>query len=195
MRRTFFGLAIFLVLAGLPAAAAAESSPGFTARVGIGTDINLGLAVGGGAGFVVEFAGLPPAEFGVDLYYYHGTETSQEQVGPSLNTYHDTSTLVVYAVTANFLHSYAPRTRGFHYLTGFGVGAVSVDWIHTSTDDPSYNDSGDYTGAGLLVNLGLSYAFGSGFELRLQAPILVFDGPLDTVGFAPMLNAAAVLRF
>lgn len=193
MRRMFLGLAVFVAMAGAPAAA--QDPPGFSARVGVGTDINLGLAVGGGAGYLVDFAGLPPVEFGIDLYYYHGTETSREQVGPSLNTYNDTTTLVVYAVTANFLHAYAPRTKGFYYLTGLGVGAVSVDWIHQSADDPSYNDSGDYTGAGLLVNLGLSYAFGSGFELRLQAPILVFDGPLDQVGFAPMLNAAAVLRF
>jgi len=193
MRRALLPFLAALVLAALPAPA--QERPSLSARAGVGTDINLGIAVGGGIGWLVEFPGLPPVDFGLDLYYYHGVYSSQEQVGMSLNTYNDTTTLMVYAVSANFLHGFRPGERGFYYITGIGAGAVSVDWIHQSPQDPSYNDSGDYTGGGLLVNLGVAYAFGSGLEVRLLAPILVFNGPLDTLGFAPMLNLAAVLRF
>ena len=184
-----------IVLAGAGFAAAAEKDPVFSARAGVGTDINLGIAVGGGAGYLQRFQGMPPVDFGIDLYYYHGTSSSKEQVGTHLNTYNDTTTLMVYAVSANFLHNYHPGQKGFYFITGVGVGAVSVDWVHQSPQDASYNDSGDYTGGGLLLNLGATYAFGPGFELRLLAPILVFQGPLGAVGFAPMLNLAGVFRF
>lgn len=171
------------------------SGPAFSARAGLGTDINLGVAVGGGLGWLKEFAGLPPVDFGIDFYYYHGTEVSEEQVGPSLNTYEDTTTLMVFAVSADFLHDYEAGSRGFYYLTGLGAAALSVEWVGFSADDISYNDSRDYASAGLLVKLGAAYAFGSGLELRLVAPILVFEGPQDSLGFAPMLNLAAALRF
>lgn len=186
-----------LALASLPAAAEESSpqSPVFSARAGLGTDINLGVAVGGGFGWLKEFAGLPPVDFGIDFYYYDGTEISEEQVGPSLNTYEDKTTLMVFAVSADFLHGYEAGARGFYYLTGLGAAAVSVEWVGYSADDPSYNDSRDYASAGLLVKLGVAYAFGKGLELRLVAPILVFEGPQDSLGFAPMLNLAAALRF
>lgn len=193
MRRFLVPIMVVLVVAALPSLA--QDKPELSARAGIGTDLNLGIAVGGGLGWILRFPGWPPVEAGIDLYYYHGVDSSQEMVGPSLNTYNDTTTLMVYAVSANLLHSYAPGQRGLYYITGLGLGAVSVDWIHQSPQDTSYNDSGDYTGGGLLINLGLAYAFGSGFELRLLAPILVFRGPLDTLGFSPMLNLAASLRF
>jgi len=193
MKRQSF---LIIALALLPVFSAhAEDNPLFSLRAGIGTDINLGIAAGAGLGYLTEFSGLPPLEFGIDFYYYHGLDSSEELVGTSLNTYNDTTTLLVYAVIANFLHGYKPGTRGFYFITGIGAGAVSVDWIYQSPQDTSYNDSGSYTGGGLLVNPGIAYSFGGAFEIRLQAPILIFDGPLDTVGFAPMLNLAASLRF
>jgi hypothetical protein len=190
--RLVFALAV-LVLAVLPALA--QEKGALSARAGLGTDINLGIAVGGGLGYLMEFPSLPPVDFGFDFYYSHSVANSQEMVGTSLNDYKDTSTLMVYAVSANLLYKYRPGARGFYFITGMGVGAVSVDWIHDSPQDASYRDSGKYTAAGLLVNLGAAYAFGTGLELRLAAPILVFNGPLGSVGFAPMLNLAAAMRF
>jgi hypothetical protein len=190
--KRFFGL--FLVALAVAAPAVAEGDPVFSARAGVGTDINLGIAVGGGVGYLQRFQGLPPVDFGLDLYYSHSVYS--EQSGAKNYTYTETTTLVVYAVTANFMHGYHPGQKGFYFHTGVGVGAVSVDWDHYSPQDTSgYNASGKYTGAGLLVNLGASYAFGSGLEARLQAPILVFNGPLGAVGFAPMLNLVAAMRF
>jgi hypothetical protein len=193
MRRILAFILIALAPAAIPASA--QEGGALSARAGLGTDINLGIAVGGGLGYLMEFPGLPPVDFGFDFYYYHGVDSSQETVGAFLRHYNDTSTLMVYAVGANLLHGYRPGEAGFYFITGLGAGAVSVDWIHESPDDPTYNDSGDYIAAGLLVNLGAAYAFGTGLELRLAVPVLVFNGPLDTVAFAPMLNIAAALRF
>ena len=197
MRLKLLAALAVLALASLPAAAEEGSPQGpvFSARAGLGTDINLGIAVGGGFGWLKDFPGLPPVDFGVDFYYYHGTERTEEMVSTFLRHYEDTTTLMVFAVSADLLHDYVAGRRGFYYLTGLGAAAVSVEWVGYSADDPSYNDSRDYASAGLLVKLGLAYAFGSGLELRLVAPILVFEGPQDSLGFAPMLNLAAALRF
>lgn len=182
-----------LVLPAFPAVS--KENPVFSVKAGIGTDVNLGIALGGGFGYLMEFSGMPPLEVDIDYYYYHGLDTSKEQVGNSLNTYNDTTTLRVFAVTANLLHGFQPEKAGFYFITGAGAGAVSLDWKHQSPEDTSYNDSGSSNGGGILVNLGAVYAFGRGFEIRLLAPILVFNGPLDTLGFAPMLNLTAALRF
>ena len=192
--KRLFGLFLIAVV-GAAFATAVEKNPIFSARAGVGTDINLGIAVGGGVGYLQRFSGMPPVDFGIDFYYYHGTYSSKEQVSTHLNTYNDTTTLMVYAVSANFLYNFHPGQKGFYFITGVGAGAVSVDWVHQSPQDTSYNDSGDYTSGGLLLNLGATYAFGPGLEVRLLAPILVFSGPLGAVGFAPMLNLAAVYRF
>ena len=197
MRQTLLAALAVLALASLPAAAEEGSpqGPSFSARAGLGTDINLGVAVGGGFGWLKDFPGLPPVDFGIDFYYYHGTERTEEMVSTFLRHYEDTTTLTVFAVSADLLHDYEAGRKGFYYLTGLGAAAVSVEWVGYSADNPSYNDSRDYASAGLLVKLGLAYAFGSGLELRLVAPILVFEGPQDSLGFAPMLNLAAALRF
>lgn len=188
-------LLISAILILLSLFASAEDNPRFSIKAGIGTDINLGIATGGGLGFLMDSVSMNPLELGIDYYYYHGIDSSKEQVGSSLNTYNDTTTLRVYAVSANFLHGYQKGLNGFYLITGIGAGAVSVDWILESPQDTSYNDSGSFTGGGLLMNLGVSYAIGRGFEIRLLAPILMFQGPQDSVAFAPMLNLAAAMRF
>jgi hypothetical protein len=166
----------------------AQSLSGFGVHGGIGTDISLGLGFGGGANYVLQADWLA-YEFGIDIYYAHSDVSAPD--GPMNYIYRDVTTTIFYAAAFNMLFNYLPKSAGFYFIVGTGAGAANVDWVGSSTDDPTYNDSWNRTLGGTLVNFGAGYTFGNGIELRLQAPILIiFDGPL-----APLLNLSAGYRF
>ena len=50
-------------------------------------------------------------------------------------------------------------------------------------------------GGGLLLNPGVGFALGGGFELRLPAPIFVVFAEYGATRFAPMLVLRGGIRF
>lgn len=165
----------------------------FGLHAGVGTDISLGLAFGGGVSYILMSGENSGMEFGLDLYYSHSDTTSTEEWNGY--DYRDVTTTIFFAVSYNNLFNYMPDKTGLYFLIGTGAGAASVSWEGSSTDDPSYNDSWDRIGGGFLVNLGLGWTFGNGFELRLQLPVMLIVGAFDSLLPVPMLNAAAGIRF
>jgi hypothetical protein len=183
---------LVLSLLFVPWLASAQLS-GLGVHGGVGTDITLGLAVGGGVSFVLPGTKTPAVEVGADFFYHHSTETTSEQVGPALNEYTDTTTLYVFAVTANMLFRYTPKELGLYYLAGGGIGAMNASWVGQSEDDPTYNDTSEGTTAGLILNLGIGLTLPLGFDLRLQLPTFIVFGIVRNV-FVPTATAAVGFR-
>jgi hypothetical protein len=130
-------------------------------------------------------------ELGFNFFFSSYNETSTD--GPYDYVYHDKATTLIFAVAGNALYNYDPQKSGVYTLTGIGAGGVNINWEKSSTDDPTYNDSGDDTGGSLIINLGVGGTFGNGFELRAQLPIFVTFTGLGTI-FSPALTIGAGLR-
>ncbi len=180
-----------LLIAAMLCIAAASFSldmTGFGINGGVGTDISLGIGVGGGASYVF-FAGGLAYEVGLMIYYAHSDVSAPD--GPMGYIYRDVTTSLLFGAAFNMLFKYDPGARGLFFLAGTGAGAVSVSWEGSSVDDPTYNDSWDRMAGGMLVNPGMGYTFGNGLELRLQIPVLIVFGGAVNV----MLNANVGYRF
>lgn len=175
----------------LAIAASAQGIEGIGVHGGVGTDVQLGLGVGGGASILLPNSGRTPIEVGLDFYYSNTSVTTHS--GTMNYAYTDDTVLSLFAVTADWLYSYEQGRKGIFYIAGIGAAGANVSWTHSSPQDTTYNDSGSYTGGGLLAVPGIGYAFGTGLELRLQLPILVVFG--ETTLFSPMLNLVAGYRF
>jgi hypothetical protein len=187
MKKTL--ILILLVFTAFPVIAAEIS--GFGLNAGVGTDVSLGLAAGVGISYLMVNDPELSLEAGFNLYFSSYKESSVD--GPADYVYYDSATTIIFAVAANALFNYNPKTAGIYTLAGLGAGGVNINWEKSSTDDPTYNDSGDSTGGSLIINLGVGGTFGNGFELRAQLPVFMTFTGLGTI-FSPALTIGAGLR-
>ncbi len=180
---------VIIAIASICIPAFSQGMSGFGIHAGVGTDISLGIGFGGGASYALVTDGLIAYEFGIDLYYAHSDVSAPD--GPLNYVYRDVTTTIFFAATLNTLFNYLPDTGGIYFIIGSGAGAANVNWVGSSTDDPTYNDSSENTAGGLLLNFGLGGTFGNGFELRVQVPVIIILGG----AIVPLLNVAAGFRF
>jgi len=168
-------------------------------RAGIGTDINLGLAYGGGINYLLN---LNQNAVEIGLVVFGG---SSEEKTEEYNTYTETTDVLVYGVLANYLFGYELKKSCFFGLVGFGFSAISVEWEESSPDDESLGtplpgggskQSEDATAAGSILNLGFGVAFDGGFDIRVEAPIIfIFDAPGDASSIVPTFMATLGYHF
>ena len=155
-------------------------------RAGIGTDINLGLAYGGGINYLIDLNGNA-IELGFVVFGGHSEETTED-----FNTYNEKTDVLVFGVLSNYLFGYKHKKSGLFGVIGLGVAAISVEWEESSPNDGSLGtplpgggskQSEDATGAGSVFNLGFGMAFKGGFDLRAEAPIIfIFGAPGRGIG-------------
>ena len=173
MRHSIRSLIALTLLLGASVAFAAAGDGGWGIRGGLGTDIDLGVAVGLGGSYVLPVERQPFSfEFGADYLYSSTDETTTTQFRYEENTEMD-----IFGVRANLLFKYARSRPSWYYITGVGAAAVSVDWEEKSPDDSSlgtpFGNGGSMqsesgTAAGAVINLGVGRNFGRGFDTRLE---------------------------
>ncbi len=167
----------------------------------LGTDVTLGLGVGAGVTLWIPMAGKFDIEAGGQAFYHNGSETTDEE----LHSYTEETKLAILAVRFNLLFDYDPRVTGLYYLAGTGVAATSVAWEERSATDTSLgtplpnggskHEADGVTGAA-IANIGLGYTLGSGLDLRVELPILIFLGEVgEATTFAPTLSLSLGYRF
>jgi hypothetical protein len=198
-RRCLFVCLIFIVFV-CPLTIFASELPKIGVRGGLGTDINLGLAFGGGVNYMLD-VGDSPLELGAVLYYSHSTETSNN----GFNDYHETTDVTVFGMLANYLMGYKVGTPGMFVLGGFGLGVMNVSWEEWSPTDESLGellpgggsrqDAGGVA-AGSVLNLGGGMAFSNGADIRFEIPvILVFGDYGEASTVVPTFTITAGMRF
>ena len=74
---------------------------GIGLHAGIGTDISLGLAFGGGLSYIFAKTEVVDIETGFDFFYSGSTEKTTENVGGYDNEYTDTTTVAIFSVIVN----------------------------------------------------------------------------------------------
>lgn len=196
--RSLIALTLLLVAS---ATFAAGGEGGWGIRGGLGTDIDLGLAVGLGGSYVLPLESQPfSLEFGADFLYSSTDETTTTRF-----RYDETTEMDIFGVRANMLFKYARSRPSWYYIAGVGAAAVSVDWEETSPDDSSlgtpYGNGGSMqsesgSAAGGVINLGVGRNFGRGFDTRLEMPMLVlFSDVGDAATFVPTVLVTATYRF
>lgn len=176
--------ALFLVIL-LPLFGIDFDKPRFGLRGGVGTDVSLVPAFGGELSLLFDIEDGTWLEFA--LGYFHGYDKWEG------DNYVEETTTNIFLVRANRLYNYEPGEAGTFYFLGTGVGVIDYYWEETSPVYTSYHDEEEGTGGGLIVTLGLGQAFTSGFELRLDLPILIVFGTYTN--FAPMIGLTAGMRF
>jgi len=168
-------------------------------RAGVGTDINLGLAYGGGINYLL-YLNNNAVELGIVVFGGHSEETTVE-----INTYNEKTDVLVFGVLSNYLLGYKIKKTGFFGVIGLGFAAISVEWEESSPNDVSLGtplpgggskQSADATAAGFVINLGFGMAFKGGFDLRAEAPVIfIFDAPGQSSSIIPTFMITAGYRF
>ena len=180
VRNHLFVCFVFIVFV-CPLTVFSSELPKIGVRGGLGTDIDLGLAFGGGVNYMLENVGNNPLELGVLLFYSHSTETSNNGV----NDYHETTDLTVFGMMANYLLGYKVGVPGSFFLVGFGLGAINVYWEEWSPTDVSLGEllpeggsrqDADGTAGGSVFNLGAGMAFSNGVDIRFEIPVILVFG-------------------
>ncbi|TES91448.1 MAG: hypothetical protein E3J87_07810 [Candidatus Cloacimonadota bacterium] len=200
MGRSFLIIAcISLVLLVVPSSTFAFETERIGIRGGIGTDINLGLAFGVGANFLL--AGNSPVELGALIFKSHSTD--ETTIG--IHEYDETTDILVIGVTGNYLIGYEPTKSSTFFVTGGGVGIINVDWEEKSYTDESlgeYLDGGgskmsnEGTAAGFILNLGAGKVFNNGFDIRFEMPIIIItDTPGEASSFVPTFTLTGGIAF
>jgi hypothetical protein len=159
------------------------------------------LAIGAKVDFFPFGLTKNPIEVGIEFFYSTSTEESNTRV----NDYFDTTELIVFGAMANILFGYEMKSPAFFYILGFGISGLYVYWEEKSPTDTSLGvPCGDFGSmqsvegsmGGAILNLGLGYYFGKGFEIRLELPIIIFFGEYGSAsGVAPALTLMAGYRF
>jgi hypothetical protein len=196
----FLFVCLLFVIFACPLTLLSSEIPKIGVRGGLGTDINLGLAFGGGANYILD-VGDNPLELGAVMYYSHATETSNN----GYNDYHETTDVMVFGMLANYLMGYKIGTPGMFVLAGFGLGVMNVNWEEWSPTDESLGellpeggsrqDAGG-TAAGSVLNLGGGMAFSNGADIRFEIPvILVFGEYGEASTVVPTFTITAGMRF
>lgn len=185
-------------LTPLPASAQIVEGPGL--RVGVGTDISLGIAFGGELNYLKD-AGGNMVELGITVF----RGNSEEESNNGFNDYFEETTLVVGAATVNYLFLDPDELSEPYLLAGVGFGAVSVEWEERSPTDTSLgtplpgggsSQAEDGVVGGTILNLGLGKRFSENLDLRIQAPtFFIFDAPGEAASVVPTLTVTAGFRF
>ena len=81
-------------------------------RAGLGTDIDLGLAYGGGINYSINL-NQNAVELGLVLFGGHSEETTEDY-----NTYTEKTDVLVYGVLSNYLFGYELKQSGLFGLIG-----------------------------------------------------------------------------
>lgn len=168
-------------------------------RAGLGTDIDLGLAYGGGINYLINL-NQNAVELGLVLFGGHSEETTEDY-----NTYTEKTDVLVYGVLSNYLFGYELKQSGLFGLIGLGFCAISVEWEESSPDDISLGtplpgggskQSADATAAGSVFDIGFGMAFSGGFDIRAEAPIIfIFGAPGDASSIVPTFLATLGYHF
>ena len=168
-------------------------------RAGVGTDINLGLAYGGGINYLINL-NTSAIELGFVVFGGHSEETTEE-----FNTYIEKTDVMVFGVLANYLYRYKLKKSGLFGVIGLGFAAISVEWEESSPNDISLGtplpgggskQSSDGTGAGSVFNLGFGMAFDGGFDIRAEAPVIfIFEPPGGASAIIPTFMATIGYHF
>ncbi len=162
VRNYLFVCLVFIVFV-CPLTTFSSDLPRIGVRGGLGTDIDLGLAFGGGVNYMLDIPNNP-VELGVLAFYSSSSET-EEEYG---NEYTTDTDVFVFAMMANYLFGYKRGVPGMFLLAGFGLGMASVGWEESSPDDISLGTplpgggsmhDGGGTGAGSIFSLGGGMAF------------------------------------
>ena len=153
------------------------SSSGFGARLGIGTDITLGIGFGVGAFYVLAPSpySSPIWDLGADIYY---ASVSEEEKELNIN-YEDNTKVLVFALRSNALFNYHPRKTRVYFVAGAGIVFANIDWEENITYYEPYLPhterwSDDVFAVGNVLNLGVGMTFGGGLEARFETPLLIF---------------------
>lgn len=180
--------------------AAAQTQPTIGVRAGIGTDINGGIAFGGGINFLMV-AGKNHVELGVVGFGGSFEETSDN----GYNEYVETTDILVIGALANLLLNYSPDAAQAFFVVGFGLASVSMDWKETSLTDSSlgtrFGANGsmqeeDGSGGGTVFNIGGGRTFGQGLDIRIEVPTIVaFAAPGEAAAVIPTFLLTAGKRF
>jgi hypothetical protein len=182
-------------------AAAQEEKPGaIGVRVGIGTDIQGGIAYGAQLNYTL-FQRANAVEMGLAVFGGNFEETSDND----FNEYHEETTILVFGAIVNYLVRYSLDTGGVYFLVGAGVGAISVEREERSDTDTSLGtplpgggsmQSEEGTTAGVIINFGLGYRFNKTFDLRAQVPTFFISGGENRDGkVVPTITLTAGLSF
>lgn len=181
-------------------ATCAQTEPKIGLRAGIGTDVNGGLAYGGGGNFIITRPNNA-VELGIVVFGGSFEETTEE----AINTYEETTDLIVFGVMANYLIGYQPGKAGTFFVAGVGLASVNVEWEERSDTDVSLGtplanggsmQSEDGSAAGSVFNLGVGKSFEGGFDIRLEIPtIFVFSAPGEASSVVPTAMVTIGMRF
>ncbi len=168
-------------------------------RAGLGTDINLGLAYGGGINYLLDL-NYNAVEIGIVVFGGNSEETTVE-----FNTYTEETDVFVFGVLSNYLFGYKLKKPGLFGIIGLGFAAISVEWEESSPDDISLGtplpgggskQSVDASGAGSVFNLGFGISFKGGFDARVEVPVIfIFDAPGDAAAIVPTFMLTAGYHF
>jgi hypothetical protein len=201
--RNYLFVCLAFVVFVAPLTVFSSELPKIGVRGGLGTDINLGLAFGGGVNYMLDVV-ENPLELGILLFYSHSTETSNN----GFNDYHETTDIMVFGMMANYLMGYKRGTSGGFFLAGFGLGAMNVYWEEWSPTDGSLGESlypeypegsrqeDEGTAGGVVFSLGAGMAFSNGADIRLETPvILVFGEYGEASTVVPTVTLTAGMRF
>lgn len=164
-------------------------------RGGLGTDVSLGIALGGSLNYLF----IQNLEVGLVVFggTYKETSTSYG------HTYNETTRLLVIGVLANYLHFYEPEKIGVYLVTGFGLASISGNWQESSKTDTSLGTAMpgggsthniDFGVGGPVANLGLGINFGKGLDIRLEVPI-IYGSISGTTMVIPTFIATLGYRF
>lgn len=195
------GCLAVLVAGPLQAQEAAEAEkPGvFGIRLGIGTDIQGGIAYGGQVNYTL-FKANNAFELGLGVFGGKFEETSDN----GFNIYEEETTIFVIGAIGNYLFNWSMEKSGPYFVAGLGVGAVSVEWEERSPTDTSLGtplpgggsmQSEEGSGAGIIINFGIGHRFSENFDLRAQIPTFFFDAPGDASGVVPTITVTAGFNF
>lgn len=199
VRRLFCTVAVFMLIAFV-SSAQAQIKPKIGLRGGVGTDINGGLAYGGGVNFLLTYP-RNSLELGIVLFGGSFDESTDE----GIHTYDETTDILVFGALANYLISYQPGEPGTFFIVGIGLASVSVDWEERSATDVSLGtplpgggsmQSEEGSGGGTVFNLGFGYSFPSGIDIRAELPTIVsFSSPGEAASVIPTAMVTAGIRF
>lgn len=180
--------------------ASAQDSDGLGLRVGVGTDINLGVAFGAEINYT-RLLGDNALQLGLAGFGGKFEEDSEE----GCCSYHEETTIFVVGALANYLLSYSLARSGPYFVVGVGAGAISVEWEERSPDDTSLGpplpgggsmQSEDGTSAGAIVNFGIGQRFSERLDIRAQVPtFFVSSAPGDATAVVPTFTITLGYRF
>lgn len=179
-----------------------ESDPGgvrFGLRIGLGTDITGGLAYGVGANYLIPWS-ANALEVGVRFFGGSFEETTEEHF-----TYVETTNILVFALTADYLIAYSVENPGIYFVSGIGVGMIRAEWEERSDGDITLGtrlpgggsmQSAEGSEGGLVLDVGIGYRLTRALDLRAEIPVFVlFDAPGNSSNVMPAFTVTVGWRF